>query len=131
MEQSIGWGEWITVWAVLLACLVAFALIWIAVGREINWVAVGVVSAIVLILGLAYGLVLWVVPEALIRCQWIPSEFIHPAASPIPDDCTGRDWLIHTATFIVAYVLALWFEGVVIAGVLRIVERFRTLPDDS
>jgi hypothetical protein len=131
MEQSIGWGEWITVWAVLLACLVAFALIWIAVGREINWVAVGVVSAIVLILGLAYGLVLWVVPEALIRCQWIPSEFIHPAASPIPDDCTALDWIRDTVVIIVAFVLAVWFEVVVIAGVLWMRKRFRTPPDDS
>jgi hypothetical protein len=131
MEQSVGWGEWITASAVLLALLLAFALVWTAMDRKINWVAVGVVSAIVLIFGLAYGLVLWVVPEALIRCQWIPSEMVHPVASPIPDDCTGRDWLIHTATFIVAYVLALWFEGVVIAGVTRIVKRFRAPPGDS
>ncbi len=131
MEQSIGWGEWVTVWAVLLGLLLVFALVWTAIGRKINWVAVGVVSAIVFVFGLAYGLVLWVVPEDLIRCQWIPSEFILPEASPIPLDCTGLDWVRGTVVFIVAIALAVWFELFVFFGVVRIVRRFRAPPDDS
>jgi hypothetical protein len=130
MEQSVGWGEWITASAVLLALLLAFALIWTAMDRKINWVAVGVVSAIVLIFGLAYGLVLWVVPEALIRCHWIPSDLIQPAASPIPDDCTSRDWMRDTAIFIVALALAVVFQLFVFGGVTRIVKCFRAAPDD-
>jgi len=131
MAQSVGWVEWMIVSAVVLALLLACALIWTAMGRKTDWTGVGVISAIIIIIGLAYGLVIWVVPEDLIRCQYIPGEGPQPDASPIPDDCTSLDWIRDTAIFIVAIGFALVFMLYVFFGVKWCVDRLRAPPDGS
>ena len=131
MEQSIDWGVWIAIPAVLLAVSLAFALVWTAMDRKINWAAVAGGSAVLLIFWLAYGLVHWLVPDELIRCQFIPMESADPDTSPIPGDCSGLDWITDTLIYIGTFGLALAFQIGAILGVARIVKRFRAPPDGS